>query len=129
MGAKPDPLGKPDPANARVTALTSITELRLVDLRVARDTGRARARSPGVASVVAGLALRLGVAASETQARMIATDVRDLGPIGLVVTRGALGAAKPALMGIFVARHAVGLEPEERLVAPSIASVVAVLAS
>jgi hypothetical protein len=112
-----------------MTVLASISELRLMDLPMTGDAVGTRARGARIALIVAGLALRLGMARGEAQAWMIAPDVGDLSPVGLVVTRGALGAGKPAFVGILVAGHTVGLQPEKRRVAATVAAIMAVLAS
>lgn len=92
------------------------------------DTLCACARRTGVALVMTSLALRLGVAGRETQPGVIAPDVRDLGPVGLVVAGSALRSAEPALVGIFVAGHTIGLEPEKGRVSATIAPVVTLFA-
>ena len=129
MRAQPDLFRQPCPANTGVTVLASVSELRLVHLRVTGHALRAYARSHHVALVVTGLALRLGVARCEAQPRMISPDVGDFAPIGFVVARSAFLPRKGSLMGIFVARHALGLQPEVRCVAAPVLAVVTVLAS
>lgn len=111
-----------------MATLASITELRFMHLRMTCDTVRAHAWRRDVAFIVTGLALRLGVARREAQARMIGPDVGDLSPVALVVAGGALGTGELSFVRIFVARDAVGLQSEERWGATSIAAVVAVLA-
>ena len=129
MRAQSDLFRQPHPANAGMTVLASISELRLVHLRMTGHALRPRAGSCNVSLVVTGLALRLGVTAREAQARMVRPDVGDLAPIGLVVARSAFLPRKGSLMGIFVARHALGLQPEVRCVAAPVLAVVTILAS
>ena len=129
MRAQPDLFRQSRPTNAGMTVLASVSELRLVYLRVAGHALRSRARSRNVAIVVTRLALRLGVARCEAQPRMISPDVGDFTPIGFVVARSAFLPRKGSLMGIFVARHALGLQPEVRCLAAPVLAVVTVLAS
>ena len=111
MCPQPDLFREPHPANAGMTVLAPVSELRFVHLCVAGHALRSRARSRNVALVVTGLALRLGVAPCKAQARMILPDVGNLAPVGFVMARSAFLAAKRSLVGIFVARNAVGLQP------------------
>ena len=111
-----------------MAVLTAITELCLVDRRMTGDTLGACARRTGVALVVTSLALRLGVAGPQAQPGVIAPDVRDLGPVGLVVARSALRSTEPTFVGIFVAGHTVGPEPEKGRVSATIAPVVTLFA-
>jgi hypothetical protein len=60
---------------------------------------------------------------------MILPDVGDFAPIGFVVARDAFRPFKRSLMGIFVARHAFGLQPEKRSVTAPVLAVVTVRAS
>jgi len=112
-----------------MTVFASISELRLMDLAMAGDTVGTRARRARIALVVTGLALRLGMARGEAKAWMVAPDVGDLRPVGFIVARGAFGAGEPAFVGILVAGHTVGLQPEKRRVTATVAAIVAVLAS
>jgi hypothetical protein len=111
MGAQPDLLRQSGPTDAGMTVLASITKLRFVHLRVAGNALRARARSFGVPLVVTGFTLRFRVAPCEAQTWMIRLDVGDLAPVGLVVARSAFRPGKPSCMWIFVAGHALGLQP------------------
>ena len=129
MRAQPDLFRQPCPANTGVAVFTSISELRLVHLRVTGHALRAHARSRNVALVVTGLALRLGMARCEAQTRMVSPDIGDFAPIGLVVARSAFLPCKGSLMGIFMTGHAFGLQPEKRSVTPPVANVMTVLAS
>jgi hypothetical protein len=129
MRAQPDLFRQPRPANAGMTVLASVSELRLVYLRVAGHALRSRARSRNVAIVVTRLALRLGVARCEAQTRMVSPDVGDFAPIGFVVARSAFLPCKRSLMGIFVTGHTFGLQPEKRSVTAPVANVMTVLAS
>jgi hypothetical protein len=129
MRAQPDLFRQPCPANTGVAVFTSISELRLVHLRVTGHALRAHARSRNVALVVTGLALRLGMARCEAQTRMVLPDVVNLAPIGFVVTGGAFLPPKGPLMGIFVAGHTVGLQAEEGCVSAPVTNIVTVLAS
>ena len=110
-----------------MAVLASVAEPRLVYLRMAGDALRADAGRLHVSVVVAGLALRLGVTPCETQARMVLPDVGDFGPVGFVVAGDAFRSTKRAVVGILVTRHALGLQPEKRSVAPPIPNVVTVL--
>jgi hypothetical protein len=129
MRAQSDLLRQPHPANAGMAVLTSISELRFVHLRMTGHALRAHAGRRNVALVVTRLALRLGVARCEAQTGMVSPDVRDLAPIGFVVTRSAFLPSKGSLMGIFVTGHTLGLQSEKRSVATPIAAIVAVGAS
>lgn len=117
------------PTDAGMAALTAIAERSLVNLRMTRDAGRAGARRLHVASIVTGFALGFRVPPGEAQSGVVALDVGDLGPVGLVVTRCAFRAFKPVFVGICMAGSAIGLEPEERRVARPVGAIVAVLAS
>lgn len=128
MRAEADGARKLQPTDAGVAALTSIPEGRFVDLLVTRDTGRTGARGHYVSSIVACLALGLRMPARQAQAGVVASYVGNLAPIGLVVTRGALGTLEPAFVGILVTRYAVGLQSEERRITAPVAAIVAVLA-
>ncbi len=110
-----------------MAVLASVAEPRLVYLRMTGDALRADAGRFHVSVVVAGLALRLGVTPCETQARMVLPDVGDFGPVGLAVAGDAFRSIKRAVVGILVARHALGLQSEKRSVAAPIPNVVAVL--
>ena len=112
-----------------MAVLAPISELGFVHPRMTGDALRAHAGRRDVALVVTGLALRLAVTRGEAQDRMILPDVVDLAPIGFVVTGDAFRPFKRSLMRIFVARHALGLEPEVRCVAAPVLAVVTVLAS
>jgi hypothetical protein len=79
-----------------------------------------------VALIVTGLALRLGVAPSETQAGVVVPGIGDLAPVRFVVARGAFGIGKPALVRIFVARNAVGLQTQIRRIAAPVLAIVAI---
>jgi hypothetical protein len=129
MRAQPDLFRQPRPANAGMTVLAPVSELRLVYLRMASHALRSRARSRNVALVVTGLALRLGVTPGEAQHRMILPDVGDLAPIGFVVTGDALRPFKRSLVGILVTGHTLGLQAEKRSVAAAVLAVVTVRAS
>jgi hypothetical protein len=111
MGAQPDLLRQSGPTDAGMTVLASITKLRFVHLRVAGNALRARARSFGVPLVVTDFTLRFRVAPCEAQTWMIRLDVGDLAPVGLVVARSAFRPGKPSCMWIFVAGHALSLQP------------------
>jgi len=129
MRAKPDPGGQPRPANAGMAVLASISEFRFVNLRMAGYARRARAWGRGVAFVVTGLALRFRMPAGEAETRMVAPDVGDLAPVGFVVARRAFSPRKSALVGILVAGHTVGLQPEKRRLTATVAAIVTVLTS
>jgi hypothetical protein len=119
-------LGQARPTNAGVAVLTTISELRFVDLRMAGDALRAHAGRRDVALVVAGLALGLGVTRSEAQDRMILPDVADLAPIGFVVTGGTFGPREGSLVRIVVTGHAVGLQSKIRSVAAAVLPIMTV---
>ena len=129
MCAQPDLLRQPQPTNAGVTVLASISELRLVHLRMTGHALRPRAGSCNVSFVVTGLALRLGVTARKAQARMIRPDVGDLAPIGFIVTGSAFLPSEGALVGVLVTGHAIGLQPEIRRVTAPVPNVMTVLTS
>lgn len=129
MGAKADLLREPRPTNARVAALTPVPELGVVDLGVTGNALRACARRVGVALVVTSLALRLRMPRRETQARVIAPDVGDLGPVGLVVARSTLGSRKPVLVRILVARDALGLQSKKGRVPTTVPAIMTFLTS
>jgi len=97
-------------------------------LRMTGNTGRTRARGFGVPFVVTGLAFRLRVSPGQAQARMILPYIGDLTPVGLVVTRGALGTSEPSFVRVLVTGHALGLQPEKRGVAPPVRALVTILA-
>ena len=129
MRAQSDFFRQPRPANAGMTVLAPISELRLVHLRMTGNAFRARTGSRDVALVVTGLALGLRVARSEAQAGMISPDVCDLAPVGFVVARRAFLPGKGPLVRIFVTGHTLGLQPEKRGVAAPVLTIVTVLAS
>jgi hypothetical protein len=83
----------------------------------------------GITLVVTGFTLGLRVAGREAQTRVISTDVGDFGPVGLVMTKGALFSAKPAFVGVLVTRHAIGLQTEKCGVATTVGSIVTVFAA
>ncbi len=95
---------------------------------MARDTVGTAARRTRVAAVVAGLAFGLRMTRGEAQTGMIVSDIRDLGPVGLVVARGALASTEPAFVRILVARDALGLQAEECRGAAAILSIVTLFA-
>ncbi len=109
-----------------MAALATVSEIRFVHVRVAGDTVRTRARWSDVALVVTSLALRPGMSSCEAQHRVIRPNVHDLAPVGFVVAGGALGALEPTLVRIGVAGGALGVEPQERTMAPAISTIVAV---
>ena len=129
MGTKPNLRWQTHPTNARMAVLASISELRVVNLRMASHALGTGTRSHDIALVVTGLALGLGVTRGEAQARVILLDVGDLAPVGLVVARRAIGVVKAALVRIFVTRNAIGSESEIRGVSATIADVVTVFAT
>ena len=129
MRAQSDFLRQPRPANAGMAVLTSVSKLRFVHLGMTSHALRAHAGRRNVALVVAGLALRLGMARREAQTGMVSSDVGDLAPIGFVVARSAFLPCKSSLMGIFVTGHTLGLQSEKRSVATPIAAIVTVGAS
>ena len=107
--SQPDFSWQPGPSDSGVAVLASITELRFVHRRMAGNALRARAWRCHVALVVTGHALGLGVAPGQAQARMIFPDIGYSAPIGLIVTRDALGPCERALMRILMAGSALGL--------------------
>lgn len=111
-----------------MAALASIAELGLVHLRMTGNAVRAHAWRRDVPFIVTGLALRLGVARREAQARMIGPDIGHLRPVTLVVAGSALGPSELAFVRIFVTGNAVGLQSKEARGAAPIAAVVAVTA-
>jgi hypothetical protein len=127
MRAEPDLFRQPHPANAGMTVLAPVSELRFVHLRVAGHALRSRAGSRNVALVVTGLALRLGVACCEAQTRMISPDVGDFAPIGFVVARSAFLSGKGPLVRILVTGHTLGLQAEKRGVTAPVLTIVTVL--
>ncbi len=128
MRAKTDSSWQTEPTNVGVAVLAPVAELGLVHLCVAGDALRARARRVGVAFVVTGLALRLGMTPGQAQTGMIAPGVRDLAPVGFVVARGAFGVGEPAFVGILVAGHAVGLQTEKRRMTAPVLAIMAIIA-
>lgn len=111
-----------------MAVLTSISELRVVNLRMTSHALGTGTRSHDIALVVTGLALGLGVSRGEAQSWVVLPDVGDLAPVGLVVARRAPGVFKAALVRVFVARSAIGSQPEIRRVSATIADIVTVLA-
>jgi hypothetical protein len=129
MRAQPDLLRQPDPANAGMAVLTSVSELRVVYLRVAGNAVRTGTGNCHVSFIVAGLALRLGVTPGEAQTGVVLPNVGDFAPIGFVVAGEAFGPRKRAFVGILMTGHALGLQPEKRCMAAPVPAVVAVLTS
>ncbi len=122
-------LRQPEPTNAGVTILASISELRLVHSSVAGNAVRADTGGFHISLVVAVLALRLRVTPREAQARMVLPYVGDFAPVGFVVAGDAFRSTKRAMVGILVTRHALGLQSEKRGVSAPVATVVTILAS
>jgi hypothetical protein len=129
MGAKADAPWQPQPSNVGVTPLALVSKLGLVNLRMACDTIRAHGRGLCIALVVTGRALRLCMTASEAQAGMIASDIRDLAPVGFVVARSACSLGKPASMRVFVTGCAIGLQAEKRRMTAPVLAIVAIATS
>ncbi|KPK15522.1 MAG: hypothetical protein AMJ62_08925 [Myxococcales bacterium SG8_38] len=111
-----------------MAVLASVSEARVVHLRMAGYAFRSGAGGDGIPLIVARLAFRSGVTSSEAQTGVILASIGDLAPVGFVVTRRAFRAGKAALMRVLVAGHAVGVEPEKRLMAAAILPIVALLA-
>jgi hypothetical protein len=129
MSPKADPSWQTQPANVGMAGFAAISELRLVHRRVAGHAIGSGARSVDVALIVTGLALGSGMPAREAETRVIVADVGNLAPVVLVVARRALGSGKPILVRIFVAGDATGWKAEKGGVTPSVAAIVALLAS
>lgn len=128
MRAQPDLLGQARPADTRMAVFAPVAELGLVHLRMARNAIRSLARRLDVAGVVAGFTFRLGVPGCEAESRVIGPNVRDIGPIGLVVAGRALGPREGSVVRVFVTGDAIGLQPKIRRRTPPVLLVVAVLA-
>jgi hypothetical protein len=111
MRAQADLARQAHPANARVAIFTTVAELGFVNLCMTGNAIRARARRSHVAFIMAGFTFGFGVAGGEAQTWMVLPHVRDLAPVGLVVTGGAVLSAEAAIMGIFVTGRAFGFEP------------------